>query len=234
MAPENTMPAFQLAYELKVDSIETDVQLTKDNIPVLIHDETVDRTTDGTGFIKDLTYEQLLHLDAGSWFNQKYAKTPIISLQQFLQWVKQKPLHLNIELKNNKIDYKHLESIVYEMLKDFKVIDRTTLSTFNPKSVKRLNAECKGVEIAFLRSKRKGNLVQAANDLGANAIHVNYKLLNKKLMIQSNQYNMPVRIYTVNKVRHMLRCYHLKCHGIFTDIPDRAIKTRKLFIEKNK
>src|SRR5690625_7581403 len=99
-APENTMAAFKFAYELGAEGIETDVQLTKDNIPVLIHDERVKRTTNGTGYIKDLTWNQVKQLDAGSWFSKKFTGAGIISLDEFLQWIQFKPLYLNIELKN--------------------------------------------------------------------------------------------------------------------------------------
>src|SRR5690625_1608942 len=130
-APENTMAAFKFAYELGAEGIETDVQLTKDNIPVLIHDERVKRTTNGTGYIKDLTWSQVKQLDAGSWFSKKFTGTGIISLDEFLQWIQFKPLYLNIELKNNRIAYKHIESIVFERIAHYKLIEITILINFN-------------------------------------------------------------------------------------------------------
>ncbi len=98
-APENTMPAFELAAKQGADGIETDVQLTKDQIPVLIHDENVRRTTDGIGFVQDYTYKELQELDAGSWFSSTYSNTTIPTLDQLLAWNKKKKLKLNIELK---------------------------------------------------------------------------------------------------------------------------------------
>ncbi|OZU90037.1 glycerophosphodiester phosphodiesterase [Virgibacillus indicus] len=231
-APENTMPAFELAYQSKAEGIETDVQLTKDNIPVLIHDEQVKRTTNGTGYIKDLTFEQLRQLDAGSWFSGEFTGTQIISLDELLQWVKDKPLCLNIELKNNKIDYKHLESIVYERLKDYQLLNRTTLSTFNPRSVHRLKDYNKDIGIAFLTSKRNRNLVSHAHELGANAIHIKYRLLNKLLVDQCKQAKMAVRVYTVNRSAHIMKCFTHECNGIFTDIPDKALQFRTNFYHK--
>lgn len=102
LAPENTMAAFELAYEQGAEGIETDVHLTKDNIPVLIHDENVKRTTNSTGYIKDYTFDQLKQFDAGSWFSVKYAGSTIISLEEFLNWFQDKALCLNIELKNRR------------------------------------------------------------------------------------------------------------------------------------
>ena len=228
-APENTMPAFKLAYQLKSEGIETDVQLTKDNIPVLIHDEHVKRTTNGTGYIKELSFEQLRQLDAGSWHSKEFAGTQLISLEEFLQWIADKPLYLNIELKNNKIDYKHLESIVYEMVEYYQLLNRTTLSTFNPRSVSRLKSFNKEIGVAFLTSKRNKNLVSYAYELGANAIHIKYRLLNQLLIDQCKKKDMAVRIYTINRSAQMSKCFKHETTGIFTDVPDKALNYRTNF-----
>src|SRR5690625_5078331 len=70
-APENTISAFDLAYQLGADTIETDIHLTKDHIPVLIHDVDVNRTTNGSGYVNNFTLNELKQLDAGSWFAKK-------------------------------------------------------------------------------------------------------------------------------------------------------------------
>ncbi|WP_036688189.1 glycerophosphodiester phosphodiesterase [Paucisalibacillus globulus] len=229
LAPENTMYAFVLAYKLGAEGIETDVQLTKDDVPVLIHDETVKRTTNSSGYVKDFTYEELKRLDAGSWFSPEFCDARIITLEEFLKWIKPKDLCINIELKNNKIEYNNLETIVYDMLKHHRLLERTTLSTFNPNSVKRLVKYQNNIEIAFLTSKRNPNLVEYAKNLGANALHVKYRLVNQQLMEQAQKQNMPVRVYTVNKFKRMAHCYHLNCDGIFTDVPYKALTFRKVF-----
>lgn len=229
LAPENTMFAFKLAARLGADGIETDVQLTKDNVPVLIHDEHVKRTTNGSGYIKDFTFKQLKELDAGSWFSKKFAGSTIPSLDEFLKWIKDKPLCLNIELKNNKIDYKNLETIVIERLKFHQLEHRTTISTFSPKSVKRLHSLQSAMEIAFLTSKQHRDLVQFAKDLGANALHVKYRLLHPRLVEECRKENMAIRVYTINKPPRMKRSYALGCDGIFTDVPHIALECRELF-----
>lgn len=221
-APENTLPAFELAYEMKADGIETDVQLTRDNVPILIHDEQLKRTTDGTGWIKDYTYEEIKELDAGSWFSKEFYKSPILTLEEFLQWAQFKPIYLHIELKNNKIEYKDIENMVFEMVEHFQLLDRTTLSTFNPESVKRLKPKNTKIEVALLTSKKSSNLILEAKELGANALHVKYRLLNSSLSMQSRKQNIPLRIYTVNSYRTIKKCIDLKCDSIFTDVPDKA------------
>ncbi|WP_404452934.1 glycerophosphodiester phosphodiesterase [Virgibacillus necropolis] len=222
LAPENTLPAFQLAYELGADVIETDVQLTKDQVPILIHDESLKRTTDGYGYVKDYTYQELKQFDAGSWFSPSLKNTTLLSLDEFLNWIKDKPLCLNIELKNNKIDYKDLEKIVYTMLKDYRLLNRTTLSTFNPWSIKRMKKIDKQIDSAFLTSRRRKDLVGYAKSLGAHAIHVKYRLLSRKLVDRCHQEEMAIRIYTVNKTINIKRCINLECDGIITDVPGKA------------
>lgn len=228
IAPENTMPAFQLAYEQGAQGIETDVHLTKDHIPVLIHDDHLKRTTNGTGYIKDYTLSELERFDAGSWFSNKYAGTKMITLEHFLQWCKPKPLLLNIELKNNKIQHTYYEEAVYKLLHDYQLQDRTIISTFNKNSVKRMR-QFTDIEIALLTSKGHKNLVSMAKEIGANALHIKYRLLKPKLIKQAKQENMPVRVYTVNKRSKIMKCFLHQCAGIFTDSPDKAVKIQHLF-----
>ncbi|WP_342028666.1 glycerophosphodiester phosphodiesterase [Oceanobacillus limi] len=227
-APENTLPAFKLAEDMGAEGIETDIQLTKDNVPVLIHDENVKRTTNGTGLVKDYTFHQLKQLDAGSWYSQTYSGVSILSLEEFLQWAVYKPLYLNIELKNNKIEYKNIESIVFEMLQHFQLVNRSTISTFNPNSIKRMKKFRSEVEIAFLTSRRYKNVVQLTKEIGGNALHVKYRLLQQRLVEKCHQENMAIRVYTINKAPRMINCIKQGCDGIITDVPNIAKQVRKL------
>lgn len=90
-APENTIPAFQYAIDHNVKYLETDVQMTKDGVPVMIHDETVDRTTDGTGEVKNMTAEEISKLDAGSWKDGKFKGTKVPTLKEFVALIKANP-----------------------------------------------------------------------------------------------------------------------------------------------
>src|SRR5699024_1122413 len=98
-APENTIAAFDKAVEMKADYFELDVQRSKDGQLVLIHDTTVDRTTNGTGAVKDLTLKELKSLDAGSWFDEKYAGEKIPTLGETLDRHRGK-IKILIELKS--------------------------------------------------------------------------------------------------------------------------------------
>ncbi|WP_226034608.1 glycerophosphodiester phosphodiesterase [Aquibacillus saliphilus] len=229
LAPENTMPAFELAYQMGADGIETDVQLTKDNIPVLIHDENVRRTTNGTGFVQDYTFEKLQNLDAGSWFQNRYSNTSVISLEQFLKWAQHKTLKLNLELKNNIIEYKNLEDKVYSLLDSYNLVEQSIISSFNAKSIERLKKIDKDLSTAFLTSQKIKGLVDYTKALGAQGLHIKYRLLDKSIIESSHQNNLDVRVYTVNRPIQMMRCYKIGCDAIFTDVPHIALEYRELY-----
>lgn len=228
LAPENTMPAFELARAAGADGIETDVQLTKDQIPVLIHDENLRRTTNGTGFVQDYTYAQLRLLDAGSWFSPKFSDIYIVTLDEFLRWFRDQPMFLNVELKTNVIEYKNIERIVYESLKRYHVLERTVISSFNPDSLIRMKEINPAVETAFLTSTKMRNLPQYAKSLDCDSLHVKHRLLDKKLVKRCHKENLNLRIYTVNRPPMMKKCFQLGVNGIFTDVPHQAIEYRDL------
>ncbi|WFT73179.1 glycerophosphodiester phosphodiesterase [Halobacillus naozhouensis] len=232
LAPENTMPAYDLASESGADGLEIDVQLTKDNIPVLIHDENVRRTTNGTGFVQDYTYDQLRLLDAGSWFSSKFSDCSIVTLDYFLRWFKNRSMQLNVELKTNVIHYNNIEAIVYDQLNYHQMLDRTVISSFNVASVEKITAIDSNVQTAFLTSIKRKHLPKYAYDHGASSLHVKYRMLDKALVKQCHHHRMPLRIYTVNRPSWMTKCFKLGCDGIFTDVPHEAVEQRDLFESK--
>lgn len=229
-APENTFPAFQLAYELGAEAIETDLHLTKDGVPVLIHDESVKRTTDGQGNVQDFTFSQLQSLDAGSWFSNEYAGTGILDLDTFLHWAKNKPLRLNLELKNNKIDYPNLEQIAYEHVRSAGMLDRIIFSSFNLESVKRLGCYRDETEIALLASKRILKVAELARELEVHAVHIKHTLMKPALLSACREAKVKVRVFTVNKESQMLDVYNNQC-DIITDRPDLARHCRESLLQ---
>ena len=151
--PENTMEAFYEAERVKADGIELDVQLTRDGEIVVIHDETVDRTTNGKGFVKDYTFKDIQKLQANYKYKSKlFKKNRVPSLREVFQWMKGNELLCNIELKNSIMDYPGMEEKVIELIREFGFQDRIIISSFNHYSIVacyRLEPE---VEIAPLYS----------------------------------------------------------------------------------
>ncbi|KGX86006.1 glycerophosphodiester phosphodiesterase [Pontibacillus litoralis] len=234
IAPENTMPAFKLASKIGADGIETDVQLTKDNIPILIHDETLKRTTNGQGYVKDFTCDELKQLDAGAWFSDKYVGTQILTLEQFLKWAqKENSFTIHLELKTNIIEYKHIESLVLEQIKHFNLENNTIISSFNPQSIKQMGHLTTKVETALLLSQRTKKPLDYVKQIGADGLHIRYSLLTKRLVEESNQHTIPIRVYTVNRPTQLMRCYKWKCNGLFTDVPHTAMEYQQVYNFKN-
>jgi len=135
--PENTMESFRAALELGVDQIETDVRTTKDGVLVLIHDHTVDRTTNGTGRVLDYTYEELCALDAGSWKDPAFTGCRIPTLREFMELVKDHPtMTIDIELKEYPTDVG--EEIAFRvcdetiaMVEEYGYGDRCVINSFS-------------------------------------------------------------------------------------------------------
>ncbi|HCM11964.1 MAG TPA: glycerophosphodiester phosphodiesterase, partial [Lachnospiraceae bacterium] len=129
--PENTMLAYEKAVEAGCDELEIDVQMTRDGVLVILHDETVERTTDGKGFIKDLNYQELRKFNVNARFGDQYGFNPIPSFEEYLDWVRKRNVTTNIELKNRKYYYEGLEERTLELVQDYGLEDRVMFSSFN-------------------------------------------------------------------------------------------------------
>ena len=137
--PENTIPAFQAAIDLNVDQLEIDVRVTKDDQLVIIHDATVDRTTNGTGKVCDYTLEELRRLDAGSWKGEEFKGLQIPTLIEFMDLVKDLPdMTIDFELKEYPVAGWEEKSYsvcdrVMKIIDDYGYTDRCVINTFNGK-----------------------------------------------------------------------------------------------------
>ena len=122
--PENTMLAFEKALAEGVDGIENDVQLTKDGEIIILHDESIDRTTDGKGWVKDLTLAQVKELNANEKFGDAFPVQRIPTLREYLELVKNEPVLTNIEMKTGVFQYLEMEQLLVDLLREYKVEDR--------------------------------------------------------------------------------------------------------------
>ena len=137
--PENTMPAFRAAVELGVDQVETDVRVTADGELVLIHDATLERTTNGTGKVIDMTFEELRGLDAGSWKGEEFRGYQIPTFKEFMEYFATLPeMTLDIELKEyptegrEELAYSVCDRVL-KMIDDYGYTDRCVINTFSGK-----------------------------------------------------------------------------------------------------
>jgi glycerophosphoryl diester phosphodiesterase len=226
--PENTMKAFIEAEKAGADGLEIDVQMTKDGELVVIHDEKVDRTTDGVGYVKDLTYGELRKLNAGHTFKKWLQKNPIPSLTELLEWLSTNKLHCNIELKNGIFPYEGMEAKVIQLVRQYGLSDRIILSSFNHYSIVTCYRIAPEIEIAPLLSECLYMPWVYAKSIHAKAIHPKYVPIIDNLIIQSMENGIAVRPYTINKEAFMKRLFSIGCSAIITDDPVKALKVRDM------
>jgi glycerophosphoryl diester phosphodiesterase len=225
--PENTMSAFQEAEKCGADGIELDVQLTKDDEVVVIHDEKVDRTTNGTGFVKDYTLSELKKLDANYIFKKQNVKVRIPTLKEVFDWLTGNDLICNIEIKSHEFQQFHLEEKVIDFIRRYGFEERVILSSFNHYSIVHCYRLAPDVEIALLYSYGIYLPWVYAKGLHAGAIHPHYQTLTEEIVQMSHQNGIKVRPYTVNREKDMKRLFQMGCDAIITDEPKKAVQLRQ-------
>lgn len=222
-APENTLPAFALALEQGADGIELDVQLTSDGEVVVIHDRTLERTTDGTGRVVDHTLADLRRLDASrGWEGFAGARIPLLA--EVLELVVGSGAVVNIELKNGgKVPYRGLEERVLAVVADADASDRVVLSTFNHYSLRTLQGLGASMPLGALYSDRLYKPWKYVARLGADCLHPPVRTVReRKVVTRSHELGLKVHVWTVNTPADLERMGRLGVDAVITDVPDVA------------
>lgn len=219
-APENTLPAFELALEQGADGFELDVQLTRDDAVVCIHDETLERTTTGRGWVADHSLEQLQALDA-SMGRDGFAGARIPTLEEVFALVRGTDTVVNVELKNDRMRYKGLEERVLEIVAAHGMADRVVLSSFNHYSLKRLQ-EMTDLPLGALYSDSLYRPWRYVAKLGVQAIHPSYRTVKPKLVARSHAAGLKVNTWTVNEPDDLRRMVALGVDAVITNFPGLA------------
>lgn len=218
-APQNTLAAFRLALEMGADGVELDVQASQDGEAVVIHDFTVDATTDGQGRVRDKTLAELKELDAGSWFDARFAGQRIPTLQEVMVEVGPQLL-LNIELK---VSDSELVAEVVRLVEDHNLVHRVIVSSFHPfalRRVKRLNHRVStGLIYHF---DLPAHLIRSLFLLLSHpdALHPKKRLVNQESMRWAKARGYRVNVWTVDEPAEMKRLIALGVDGIITNRPD--------------
>ncbi|KIL44325.1 glycerophosphodiester phosphodiesterase [Jeotgalibacillus soli] len=230
--PENTMKAFNEALKTGCDGIELDVQQTNDGELVVIHDETVNRTTNGRGAVALMNWREISSLDAS--YNKKkwFVRHRIPHLEEVLEWLTNNDMVCNIELKNNKVPYKGMEEKVLQKIAQYRLDERMILSSFNHQSVSELNNLAPNMEKAPLYSKKGINPLLLAQSVGATSVHANFRAISYEQMKQCQQASVAVRLYTLNRSNALQRWMESGVDAIITDYPEKAINIRESLISK--
>ncbi|MCJ7839369.1 glycerophosphodiester phosphodiesterase [Lederbergia sp. NSJ-179] len=226
--PENTMEAFIAAEQSGADGIELDVQLTSDGEIVVIHDTTVDRTTNGSGLVKDFTLTSLQKLKANDHFKHFFKKASRIpTLIEVFEWMKDNTCVCNIELKNNIIPYEDLEKKVATLIRKYSYEKRMIISSFNHSSLQKMKEICPTVETAPLYNQLLYKPWEYASTLKASGIHPKLRIMTDDMIKTTMEFGVRVRPYTVNKRKDMKRLFQLNCSAIITDYPEKAVRLKE-------
>ena len=215
--PENTMIAFQEAAKLDIWGVEFDVHLTKDNQLVVIHDESIDRTSTGKGFVKDLTLEELQKYDYGSWFGPEFAGQKIPTLAQVLAVFKSTPIQINIEIKSDIFEYPGIEALIANEIHAFHLEDRVIVSSFNHESIARFQQIMPDVKTALLFASLIVNLEEYVKNFDTDAIHIPYYYGMRSIVQQAIKNGMIVRTYTVNDAVIARQMESIGIDALFSD-----------------
>lgn len=222
-APENTLEAFKLAIEMDVDGIETDIQMTKDGVLVLIHDERIDRTTNGSGYVNDYTYEELLQFNANNNMEQFNCKIP--TLRQLLELIQDESFILHLELKTDKIRYEGIEQKVIELVNQYQLEQQVIYSSFNHQSLQTLKTIQPSSRICYTYDGVLFKPWRYCSD-GIIGLHPRFNGVTKDMIDECILNALVVNVWTVNKEKDLRRMKELGVSGVFTNFPLLAIKFR--------
>ena len=225
MYPENTMLAFREAMKAGCHGIETDVQMSKDGVLVICHDELLDRTSNGTGLLKDYTYDELLNFDFGIKFSPEFQGEKIPTLEELLQFAKENHIFLNLELKNGLFPYNGIEKKVIELIYKYDFKDFVILSSFNHFSMIKCKDIDSSIKTGLLYEGTFVDIEKYCKNIGADALHPQYfSLLDAELTKKIQDEGIMINTYTVNHEIHMEALLDLKVNAIITNYPDKLSK----------
>ena len=223
--PENTLLAFSKAIEEGVDGIENDVHLTKDGVLVVMHDELVDRTTNGKGYIKDKTYEELAQLDA-SYIFKEYGPQKVPTLREYLELVKDTDIITNIELKTGVFEYTGIEQKVYDMLREFDMVDRIIISSFNHYSVLRMKAIDPAIKCGMLEESWLINAGAYVASTGVECFHPFFKNMTPENVAEVKSHGLEINTWTVNEEEDIREKFRVGVDSVIGNYPDLVNKIR--------
>jgi glycerophosphoryl diester phosphodiesterase len=219
--PENTMVAFEKAIEMGATGIETDVQMTKDGVLILIHDEYVNRTTDSVGLVKDFTYKELKNLNASNYMMGYSFKTEIPTVEEFLAFAKEKNITVNFEIKSGIILYPNIEENLINLIYKENFEKQVILSNFNHYSVVKCKEISKEIKTGILYMEAIYMPEKYCKTVAADGLHPYFYAVNKDIVENAHKDNLMVNPFTVNDENTMQMLLSLGVDGIITNYPDK-------------
>lgn len=228
--PENTLAAFRAAVECGAHRVEFDVLLTRDQVPVVLHDAELDRTSTGQGPVRERSLEELRTLDAGSWFHPCFAGERIPTLDEALAWLGPR-IAVNVEIKEEAVVRQQarddgIEARVVAALKRHGLVATATVSSFEPLAVERVHRLCPQIQCELLyqdADRPPGEVdLDGVVKAGFGGLNVSRDELwaNPGLVASARSRGIGIKVYTVDDPREQARLLELGVAGVFTNRPD--------------
>jgi glycerophosphoryl diester phosphodiesterase len=218
-APENTLASFRRAVELGATFIETDLRLTRDGQFVAMHDETVERTTNGSGEVHDFTMSELRNVDAGMWFDREFMGERVPTLDEVLEFSRKHDVVFYLELKYGAMSGR--DHALAAVLHRAQSAPRTIVISFDSASLASLRRIDPSIMTGLLVEEAKPDSVQAALDLGSRQLCPKSSSVTAKLVEEAHRADLQVVTWTVNSPDEMRAIISTGVDGIMTDFPDR-------------
>ncbi len=228
-APENTMPAFELTAEAGLGWLETDVNIIGDGTPVIIHDSTLDRTTDCQGSIYDLVSEDLAGIDAGRWFDPRYRDTRIPTLAQFIDFLNERQMNCNIELKSHELGEDETLRLIEAVAKELQRLDperEIIVSSFSQLALQHFHQHAPQYAVGVLWETESisDDWLSVLELVGASYVHLDDAGLSQECVRSFRDAGYGVNVWTVNSKARANQLFNWGCMGIFTDIADQFLQ----------
>ncbi|MEL0106555.1 MAG: glycerophosphoryl diester phosphodiesterase [Rhodospirillales bacterium] len=222
-APENTLVSFHKAASIGARWVEFDVRLTRDGVPILFHDETLERTTNGRGKISALDWESIHPLDAGRWYSNEFTNERIPTLDEALVTLKNLNLGANVEIKSTpgrEIESGH--GVAAVLKKHWSNVSPPPLiSSFKRDCIVAAKEEAPEFHRAFIVGKIPPNWKEILKELACEGLHCRHDQLNAKTAQEILSSGYALRCYTVNSNKRATKLRVWGVHSVFTDYPDQ-------------
>ncbi|MFC1233648.1 glycerophosphodiester phosphodiesterase family protein [Vibrio sp. F74] len=222
LAPENTLAGIKKAAEVGIHWIEIDTQLTADHIPVIFHDENLERCTNGTGKLASLALNELKQLDAGSWFGESFSNETIPTLEEALQTCLDNDLNMNLELKiHHSEQVAPLAEKVAEIIKSFGFpYDRLLLSSFSLSALALCQSLLPEIRRGYITEEKSTDYLDNVRKLDLYSVHVDQKVLTNDMACSITNEGYVLNIWTLNDPEKMTTFAQMKVKNIITDNPE--------------
>ncbi len=217
-APENTIPSFKTAKEIGVYGVEMDLHTTKDNELIVMHDETLDRTTEGKGFIHDYTLEQIRKLDAGIKFGQKWRGTKVPTLKEVFDSIGT-DIHYYLEIKQSYKIYPKIEEKILDLIDRYKLKNKVQIISFDFDSLERIRQLDKTIDLGVLFVSRVSWMIDISKKINANWVQPSFNLIYKEDVDLAHNNGFKVAAWTVDSELEIKRAASIGVDSITSNNP---------------